>query len=615
MKYGIQRGLVITGLVVALFGAGCATMTSSPDFEAASLRDVQDQAWGEVKDLQASLERLNPDENPGVAALVADLAAVVAKVEDLAGPYYDAIDLDELIRKNPNYWRAMLELSPTDPTLLVLEGMLTAAAGKVEGASDLLELVRAGPLPELELDKKLVLQRRTIRQWRWNSPGVDLAMVSGYPPAERWQPVKRAQQLHPDSPTAALAVLQMRADLAGVELTPAGDDQRMRDKILEAEPGAVETLLEQQPLRGAIVTAKGDAADAAGRVGEMLEPDTTGVINFSEEDFDKLVADLSRMGVPDWTLRASRLQMAQRGGSNSSDIEVWRQLLPELIGEEAAVEMLTKWENGEMPGTQIYQSSDEIATTAEQPMDPVVAGLYERRYRDATLVIENTLPLDLEREASLAQQVESARTLGRFDEAESALNELATISENQRLIAGERLALAAARGDRIGAQQAAAEVRKIDRRLTNSNFSIGTAEILAGNWIESADAFAKGFENKNADPTRRGFAALHAYGAAQLGGEDRSDLVREALDVVPEDGWIKSLLMTVLGEMEREQLLAAADEGRSYIMTGQRCEAFFTLAFAPGQTIEGRRADLVACYETGMIGYIEYEFARNWLRP
>ena len=556
MKFRIQCGLAVVGLVAALLGAGCVTMTNGPDLQAASLRDVQDQAWGEVKDLQASLERLDPDQNPGVAALAADLAAVVAKVEDLAGPHYDAIALDELIRKNPNYWRAMLELSPTDPTLLVLEGMLTAAAGKVEGASDLLELVRAGPLPEVELDKKLVLQRRTIRQWRWNSPGVDLAMVAGYPPAERWQPTKRAQQMHPDSPTAALAVLQMRADLAGIELTPAGDEQRMRDKILEAEPGAVETLQEQQPLRAAIVTAKGDAADAARRVGEMLEPDSTGVINFSEEDFDKLVADLSRMGVPDWTLRASRLQMAQRGGSNSSDIEVWRQLLPDLIGEEAAAEMLTIWENGEMPGTQIYQSSDTITTTAEQPMDPVVAGLYERRYRDATLVMENTLPLDIEREASLAQHVESARTLGRLEEAERALNDLTTISDNQRLIAGERLALAAARGDRIGTEQAAAEVRKLDRRLTHSNFSIGTAEILAGNWIESADAFAKGFENKNADPTRRGFAALHAYGAAQLGGEDRSELVRKALEVVPPDGWIKSLLMAVLGDMDREQLLA-----------------------------------------------------------
>lgn len=616
MKTPLGRSLLLMASVGVLLAAGCATMTSAPDMEAASTRDVQDQAWGEVKDLHATLARLGADDHPGVAGLVADLADVIARVEDLAGPHYDAIDLDTLIRENPDYWEAMLELSPTDPTLLVLEGMLTAATGKVEAASDLLEVVRAGPLPEEELDTKLVLQRRTIRKWRLNPPSLDVAIVSGYPPAERWEPTKRAQQAYPDSPTAALAVLKMRSDLAGVDLAPdTSDDLRMRDKILAAEPGAVETLQKHQPLRAAIVTATGESADAAKRVSAILAPDVTGVLNLSEEDFDKLVADLSRMDLPDWTLRASRLQIAQRGGSNSADIEVWRQLLPELIGEEAATAVITRWENGRMPGTQVYETSDAINPDSEHPMDPVVAGLYERRYRDAKLVIENTLPLDLERQATMAMMVESARTLGRLDEAERALNELATATDNRRLIAAERMALAAARGDRVGTSQAAAAVRKVDRRLTGSNFGVGNAEILAGNWLEASKAFAKGFDNENADPTRRGFAALHAYGAAKLGGEDRTDLVREALEVVPAGAWIESLLRAAIGEMDREQLLATSEEGRSYVATGQRCEAYFALAFAPGQTTAGRRADLVACYETGMLGFIEYEFARNWLRP
>lgn len=590
-------------------------MNSAPDMEAASTQDVQHQAWGEVKDLHATLERLDADEHPGVTGLVEDIGEVIARVEDLAGPHYDAIDLETLIRTNPDYWQAMLELAPTDPTLLVLEGMLTAAAGKVEAASDLLEIVRAGPLPEEEMDTKLVLQRRTIRKWQLNPPGLDVAMVSGYPPAERWEPTKRAQQAYPDSPTAALAVLRMRSDLAGVDLAPeTSDDLRMRDKILEAEPGAVLTLQENQPLRAAIITASGESADAAKRVSEILEPDVTGVLNLSEEDFDKLVADLSRMEIPDWTLRASRLQIAQRGGSNSSDIEVWRQLLPELIGEEAAVKVVTRWENGGMPGTQVYEASDEIDVDTNHPMDPVVAGLYERRYRDAKLVIENTLPLELERQASMAMVVESARTLGKLDEAERALNELISATDNERLITAERMALAAARGDRVGTAQAAAAVRKVDRRLLASNFGVGNAEILAGNWLEASDAFAKGFDNENADPTRRGFAALHAYGAAKLGGKDRTKLVRQALEVVPEGDWIESLLRAAIGEMDREQLLAAADEGRSYVATGQRCEAYFALAFAPGQTSAGQRADLIACYETGMLGFIEYEFARNWLQ-
>lgn len=618
MKTTVRYQWVLLGLgavAAAWLGGGCATLSTGPDLQAASLRDVQDQAWGEVKDLHASLARLDPEDHPGVAALVEDLAAVMTKVDDLAGPHYDAIELDQLVRRNPDYWRALLELDPTDPTLLVLEGMLTAATGRVEGAADLLELVRAGPLPEETLDQKLVLQRRVIRQWRWNPPGVDLAMVSGAPPADRWQPTKLAQQMHPDSATAALAVLQMRSDLAGVELTPDDrDDLRMRDKILEAEPDAVATLRTQQPLRAAIVTATGEAADAAKRVGKMLEPDPTGVINFSAEDFAALVADLSRLDVPDWALRAARLQMAQQGGEGPGDIEVWRSLLPALIGEAAAAEIVAAWENGRMPATRIYASSDQRVTPTDQPMDPVVAGIYERRYRDASLTLQHTLPLPLEREALLAQLAESARTLGRYEEAERALNELATLTENTRLVTGERLALALARGDEVGAAQAAAAMRQVDRRLQSSNFSVGNAEILAGNWRAAAAAFARGFANEQADPTRRGFAALHAFGAAQLGGEDRSAMVREAQDIVPADSWIKSLLLGVLGEMDREHLLAAAAEGRSSVSTGQHCEAYFALAFAPGQTPEGRRADLESCYQTGMIGFVEYEFARHWLR-
>lgn len=604
------------GLLGLLALAGCMTINPTPDMEAASTADVQAQAWGEVKDLHATLERLDAATHPGIAGLVEDLAAVIAQVEDLAGPHYDAIDLNTLMRENPDYWRAMLELAPSDPTLLVLEGMLTAASGQVEAAADLLELVRAGPLPEEELDTKLVLQRRTIRKWRLNPPSLDLAMVAGYPPDERWQPTKRAQQMYPDSATAAMAVLKMRTDLAGVDLTPdTSEDLRMRDKILAAEPGAVETLQVQRPLWASIITATGDSADAAKRVAEILEPDVTGLLNLDTEDFDKLVADLSRMEIPDWVLRASRLHMAQRGEFDAGDIEVWRQLLPELVGDEAATEMLTAWENGRLPGTQVYEASDAIEITSDHPVDPVVAGLYARRNRDATLVMRHTLPLPLEREATLAQKADSARALGRLEEAERALGELMAVSGNERLIASERMALAAARGDRVGTAEAAKQVRRLDRRLIASSFEVGNAEILAGNWLEAAKAFARGFENANADPVRRGFAALHAHGAAKLGGESREELVRKALEVVPEDAWITSLLRAVLGEMDREQLLAAADEGRSYVVTGQRCEAYFALAFAPGQTAEGRRADLIACYETGRIDFVEYVFARNWLQP
>lgn len=613
MNTNRKMAVGLAWIVLILMGAGCATMSVDSEVQAATLQDVQAQAWGEVKDLSATLSRLDADSHPGVNALVEELNRVIAEVEDLGGPHYDRIDVEALLTKNPAYWQAMTELDPADPTLLVLEAMVVAANGKAEGASDLLELVRAGPLTEEQLDLKLVLQRRTIAKWRWSPPGVDLAVVEGLPAEERWEPVKRAQQTYPDSATAAAAVLRMRADLAGVELLAEGEDQRMRDKILEAEPAAMDVLRRKQPLQAALISATGEASDAAQRVAKMLAPDGLGLVNLSEEDFERLVADFVRMDLPDWALRASRLQMAQRGQATPADIEIWRQLLPTVIGEEAATELITAWENGDVPATQVYATLPEPTGTAERPMDPVVGGLYERLLRDSILILDHTLPTESEREAVLHDQVVGARALGREDEAERALAELAMVSDDQVMLTRQRLHLATLRGDVAGAQQAVADIRKLDRRLLQSSFEVGNAEILAGNWPAAADAFERGFKNQNADFVRRGFAALHAYGAAQLAGQDRTALVEEALAIIPEEEWIHSLLLGILGRGDREQLLSMADEGRTYLVTGQRCEAFFALAFAPGRTARERRSDLEACLETGMVGYIEYEFARHYL--
>ncbi len=598
-------------LVAAI--AGCASLSPTPP-DAATTMDVQHQAWGELKDLTASLERIEEDKNPGIAALVKDLQQLIGEVETGEFPNYDLIESQKLIGENPNFWRAMLEMNPTDPTLMVLEGMVQGAAGEVENASDTLELARSGPLLEEELDQKLVMQRRTIAKWRLSSPGIELLMASRLPADERWEPVKRMERQYPESAAAAMAVLRMRADLAEVDLTPASEGRRMRDKILAVEPGAVETLKKHKPLWAALVTATGDTGDAARRASEMLTPDGTGVINFSEEDFDKLVADLNRIGARDWALRASRLQMAQRGGHNAADIEVWKQLLPELIGEDEASAMIADWENGRMSGVMVYTTVAEPTGTEDHPMNPLVGGHYERLRRDAALMLSSGLPTEDERANNLLLLADSATIVGRLDEAERALSEYALIAKTPRALARRQLNLAMARGDEAGAAIALAKVRKRDRRLVDSNFTAGNAEIMAGNWKDASDAFIRGYKNNLGDPMRRGFAALHAFGAGKLAGVDRTDDLRGALEIVEEDSWISKLIQGALGEMDREQLLAAADEGRDYIITGQRCKAYFALAFAPDQTIAGRTADLTACRDTGMVGYIEYEFARQWLK-
>jgi hypothetical protein len=507
-----------------------------------------------------------------------------------------------------------LELEPDDPTLLVLEGMLVAATGKPLAAGELIELLRAGPLTEEQLDEKLVLLRRIIRNWRWSPPGPDLIAARALPPDERWAPVKHAQQAYPDSADAALQVLLMRSELAGIDLMDEEEKQRMRTKILAAEPQAIATLEEQSPLKAAIITAEGEARDAARRVDDMLTPDQSAPLVFDEEDFAQLSADLLRIGLPHWALRTLRLQMARRGEVRPEDIAVWRELLPGLLGEEAAAELLVAWENDEILSTRIYATVPEPEQVNGQAVSPLWAGSYERGLRDATLVRGRILPVGREKEALLADEVQHALQLGRHDQAEAAMRELSQMTKGTGAVERQQLALAVSRQDAASAQATAAMVREQDRRLRASYNLVAPAEYLAGDWSAAAEAYARGFANKQADPIRRGFAALHAHGAAQVAGGEQNDLLRQALAVVPEQAWIRQLLLAALGELDREQLLSEAAEGSHAQVQGKRCEAYFALAFAPGRSMEGRRADMAACVDTGVMAYIEYDFAQAYLR-
>ncbi|MCF3650898.1 hypothetical protein [Synoicihabitans lomoniglobus] len=594
---------------------GCATLPSKQDdLVAATAGEVQTQAWENVQKLTSELGQLDARKHPGVGALVADLRRLANQVTAGTGDNYDAIDAAKLIKENPNYWRASLELAADDSTLAVLEVMVHAAAGDMEAASDLLELVRAGPLMEITLDEAVALQRRAIAAWGLNAPGLTIAMSRGLPPEEQWRPIKQAEAEYPDSPTAALAVLRMRCDLAGIELTAEGEDQRMRDKILAAEPRAMAVLEEHQPLWAAIVKASGEAGDAARRIAEMITPDNTGILNFSEDDLAKLVADFDRIGLPDWALRALRLQMGQRGETNAADMEALRQLLPSLIGEDAATQLVNDWEAGRIAQTVLHPAVPEPTGTASRPIDPVVGGHFERLRREMTALLVTGAPTDSEEEGAQIALARNQRTLGNFEAAETALAAFAARSNDKIALAQETLALAVARGDETEIAMAREALRRVDRKFKRSWFEAANAFVRAGQYREAADTFATGWKNDMADPKVRAFSALHAFGAATLAGETRTEMITDARLLVEEDAWIARLIGAQLGEVSREQLLAEAAEGRDYIATGQHCEAYFALAFAPGQTPSGRQADLESCVRTGMVGYIEYEFALAWLR-
>ncbi len=611
--FGVTGLGMVGALVLGL--AGCASLVGpTEELVATSSREVQTNAWESAEKLVALLDQVDSAQNPGIAALVQDLQTAAAMVNSGPGGNFESLDAKALIADNPHFWRASLEMAPGDGTVAALEALVLAAAGEIEAAGDVLELLRAGPLLGESLDRLVSHQRNLMRGWRLNPPSLDVAMNSGYPPPERWQPLKALQANYPDSPTVAMAVLRMRAELAGIELVAQGEDQRMRNKILAAEPRTVETLEAGLPLWAAIIKADGEASDAAKRIADAMTPDSIGVLNLSAADFEKLIADFMRIGLPDWALRSVRLKMGETNEVDPADVETLRQLLPMVVGTEQAAPMLASLPSNAAAGISIFPAEADPVAKPGLPMDRVVAGHYERRRRDAMATLQMAGPTPAEEQEAWLIVAESERMMGNFDRARAALATYAQLSTDRKNLGRERLSLAIATHDSGLAMVAREELKKADRRMQETHFIRGIAEVMLGNDRAAADAFMRGYENEFADADRRAFSALHAHGAAQLAGESRIKAVAKARTLVKPDAWIAKLLSAVEGEMGADQLLAQAAEGRDYLISGQRCEAHFALAFAPGQTEVGRREHLEACVNTGMVGYIEYDIALAWLR-
>lgn len=604
------------GLGIALLGwGGCAAIPANSDIVAASAGEVQEQAWQHVQALTNELAVLDDADHPGIAALVRDLRSAAARVEAGTGGSYDQLDPAQLIADNPHFWQALLEMQPGDTTLAVLEGMMLAAAGHIEGARDVLELVRAGPLLDEELGDRVAQQMRTMDAWTFTPPGIELLQVSGLPPEERWEPVKRLEAMHPESATAAMAVLKMRADLAGIELTAAGEDERMRDKILAAEPRAMTVLEEQQPLWAAIIKANGEAGDAGRRIARMLEEDESGVLNLTAADWEQLVADFDRIGLPDWAVRAVRMRAAESGGLSDSDLTALRQLLPRVLPAETATRLLDALEAGRLAQATLHAPIPEPTGTADMPIAPVVGGAIAMNLRRAHVILAEAdgEPYSLQEKGAMVSVAENAGTLGDLETAEHALNEAAVLKGVEIDVARARLRLAMTRGDPATVAAAREAVLREDRRLKGTHFTVGNSYIMSGQWGEASDAFAAGFKNTVLSSERRAYAAIYAHCAAVLGGRDRQDLLVDALEMVEEDAWVARLIKALQGEVGRAQLLIEADEGRESVALGQRCEAHFVWAFTPGQTAAGRRAELLAARDLGVVNFIEYDFATAWL--
>jgi WD40 repeat protein/tRNA A-37 threonylcarbamoyl transferase component Bud32 len=115
---------------------------------------VRKAGWITALSLIPKLETADEERYPGIRQFAADVRRLEKSIEPKKPPHeWGAIAVDLLLHRNPNFWRAMYEMAPGDPTISIMHIGLLIASGEIDQAHNLLHLLAHDTeIPRLERD-------------------------------------------------------------------------------------------------------------------------------------------------------------------------------------------------------------------------------------------------------------------------------------------------------------------------------------------------------------------------------------------------------------------------------------------------------------------------------
>lgn len=115
---------------------------------------VRKAGWMSASSLIPKLEAADKDKYLGIHQFAADVRRLEKSLDTKEPPHkWNAIAVDSLLHRNPNFWKAMYEMAPGDPAISILHVGLLLASGEIDQAHNLLHLLsHDSEIPKLERD-------------------------------------------------------------------------------------------------------------------------------------------------------------------------------------------------------------------------------------------------------------------------------------------------------------------------------------------------------------------------------------------------------------------------------------------------------------------------------
>jgi lipoprotein NlpI len=611
-------------IAVAIGGmAGCRSVATSaqPATDAsqqterlrADLREYRESAWKTALQVAAVYDTVPAQQCPGLAAFVQDLRRLQRRVETGDQLRLDQIDIAALVTANPHFWRASLEISPSDGSLLLLHGTLLAAAGDIWKANRVITAttqilpmdtqVRALFLAHSYGLAALILQAQELASAQLRGVRADRLEARTQTALQAW-PENAVLLADSIDQRARLQPLQARhrAGMAGNDDRATGLYGQEIDRLAALDPvGAAPyrggPLQREQGARLKALWTRMAAKDA------MLDP----------KEIGELVTGLEVIGAADLALMVQRLQIATRGFAAPADAAGYRRMLPRLIGPGPADDILSALDRGEINVVELTGGRDAFEWRGDPAANPLLAQQIEREIADCTFQIALLRGNPAAQAVAYRRRGVQQSRAGMYEEALVDFDIAIRLGGRQPTLLADQAAIFGTLRRDAEAEALFAELERSDEGRGTARHSLGVFRFGQGRFDEARAALE---EEVRRSQSANGYAAILAELAARRGGGSDRAMLDRVRRRTADDAWARKCLDYLAGDCTEEQLLESVQGGGEVVMAEKMCEASFIVAqvaLASGDQAKGLDF-LEDCIQTGMTGFAEFTLARLELR-
>lgn len=595
-----------------------ATVAEATATFRSDLQDARQRAWQTALDIARVYRQVPAAQCPGLAGLARDLEDTRLRITGPWGAQLDQLDSAVLITRNPNFWRASMELSPSDGSLLLLQAVVHAAAGEIWMANRVL----------MATTQLLPIDARTRPLYLAHTYGMGAIILDSIEgidertnraaPAEVDRVYREALATWPGNALVLTAMIELRARRAVQEspsrrTTGARLDDAVRAAALGLAAAEIDRLHRIDPISAAPYRGDAGAREAGQRLLAQWQRLSDRAVVLGHKEVAELVSDLERAEAPELALVLQRLLVVARGFASPGDAVTWRRILPQVLPPAEAQALLDDWAEGRIVTIALSGlAPGEDEWTGDPATNPLLRQQLDRELGERDFRVEMLRQQPTALATALRERGEVHHRAGRLEAALADFAEAEVAGGGNPWLGIARAGVLADLQRDAEATAELARARQHEGARAEADFDLAVLHFARGRYAEARVLFRA--EARRVPAV--GWPSILADLSARRDGESERRLLVHSRELAPPGSWLARCLSFALGQLTEEELLRRAREGADMTIAGQLSEAHFLIAqvrLAQGDTVNGIR-HLEGCVGAGMSNMIEYRLARQELR-